>query len=508
MKKIPYKKIIKIFKAISPYAFLLTSVYIFMLLSPMSPFGSQAPLIDSSGFQYVGSALSKGLVPYVDVFDHKGLLLYFIEAIPFLIGGSYTLWFIELLFMFSYSVVVYKTSNLFSKKRWISVLVAITNVFSLSIFFEEGNFTEEYSLLFIALALYIFLKKELKNQLINGKDSLLIGLCAGAVLWLRPNMISVWIALVLVIVIYGIVKKNFKYIFKNALFFTLGIVVFSIPLLAYLYYNKALEAAYNAYIVFNFEYTSEALAESIKALIYYWVKEYRLIAFSLVTSLVMITSKNEYRKAGILNSIFCITTIYLCSISGRTYGHYGMILVPCTIIPMAAFLGYIVNNFSTFNKKSKIVNFLIVIAICFVLISEELKRMDIYIPYEVDLEPSTYNWDPYKTSDYIKANTTENDRILCWGNNSIMYLFADRLASSKYFFQDPLFEVNEDMKEEFMNTFDDNMPKMIVLTQQYETEYQYKTLLISEKLDNYYRKVEIPYASNVLYELKEVEYDK
>ena len=43
---------------------------------------------DSSIFLYVARILNNGLVPYLHVFDHKGPLIYFIDALGWLISPT------------------------------------------------------------------------------------------------------------------------------------------------------------------------------------------------------------------------------------------------------------------------------------------------------------------------------------------------------------------------------------------------------------------------------------
>ncbi len=52
-------------------------------------FFSEVLLTDSSAFLYIGSQMSVGKVPYLDLFDHKGPLLYVINVIPFLLSNSW-----------------------------------------------------------------------------------------------------------------------------------------------------------------------------------------------------------------------------------------------------------------------------------------------------------------------------------------------------------------------------------------------------------------------------------
>ena len=54
---------------------------------------------DSAVFQSIGKGWSKGYIPYLDSFDHKGPLLFALNALGYIIGGKNGLFILQLLFM-------------------------------------------------------------------------------------------------------------------------------------------------------------------------------------------------------------------------------------------------------------------------------------------------------------------------------------------------------------------------------------------------------------------------
>ena len=81
-------------------ALLCLSIAILVALSfEQCPVLGQNTGTDSSVFLYVGNMMLNGKFPYVDAFDHKGILLYFIQYIGLKFsGGSQTgVWLIEIL---------------------------------------------------------------------------------------------------------------------------------------------------------------------------------------------------------------------------------------------------------------------------------------------------------------------------------------------------------------------------------------------------------------------------
>ena len=58
---------------------LFTVSVIFSLQLNSCPFNNRGVGMDSSIFMYVGRQMTHGMVPYRDMFDHKGIVLYFLE---------------------------------------------------------------------------------------------------------------------------------------------------------------------------------------------------------------------------------------------------------------------------------------------------------------------------------------------------------------------------------------------------------------------------------------------
>ncbi len=99
--------------------------------------------------------IAEGQVPYLDTFDHKGLLIYIINYIGYLISPNRGLWFLELLFMFVSVLFSYKIARKFVSKP-LSLLITLIAFASLYVYFGAGNYVEEYALPFQLVALYIF----------------------------------------------------------------------------------------------------------------------------------------------------------------------------------------------------------------------------------------------------------------------------------------------------------------------------------------------------------------
>ena len=114
----------RIMKHIVPFIICFAISFLFAITLALSPFNNLSPGTDSSVFLYIGREMLHGSVPYRDLFDHKGIVLYFIEYLGYLIGfgNKIGVWIIELLNIFFTSLIFYRISCLFTKSKVICYL--------------------------------------------------------------------------------------------------------------------------------------------------------------------------------------------------------------------------------------------------------------------------------------------------------------------------------------------------------------------------------------------------
>ena len=81
---------------------ILTSLTIFS-----NPLSQRLPAHDSSMFQYFGYAMTNGKIIYTEIFDHKGPIIFSLNALGRLISSTVNgIWYIEVLFIFLFFLYV------------------------------------------------------------------------------------------------------------------------------------------------------------------------------------------------------------------------------------------------------------------------------------------------------------------------------------------------------------------------------------------------------------------
>ena len=104
---------------------------------------------DADVYAYMGRLLVNGFIPYVDGWDHKGISLYFINALGYLIGlKSITGIRILELILISYSFLNFYKTIAQKYSELIAFISMTVGIFTLKYFFDGGNLTEEYGVIY------------------------------------------------------------------------------------------------------------------------------------------------------------------------------------------------------------------------------------------------------------------------------------------------------------------------------------------------------------------------
>ena len=136
-----------------------------------------------------------GEIPYVDRWDHKGPLIYLLNAAGLFVGGVQGIWVLASLFLIGSSLVrLQDNERNRSVPRPPSISLAIF-LMHFPKFAQGGNLTEHYALLFQFSALLLFVRIEHRG---SGKDiwpAVAIGMLGAGAFLLRANLIGVWLAI-------------------------------------------------------------------------------------------------------------------------------------------------------------------------------------------------------------------------------------------------------------------------------------------------------------------------
>ncbi len=112
---------------------------------------------DSAIFYIIGKYWAEGSIPYVDLWDHKGPMIFFINCLGCLIAGKAGVFALQCIFLSAFVFFTFKTFEL-RFNRWISAGLSAVSLFWLACSYEGGNLTEEYLLPLLAASVYLTVK--------------------------------------------------------------------------------------------------------------------------------------------------------------------------------------------------------------------------------------------------------------------------------------------------------------------------------------------------------------
>ena len=455
---------------------------------------------DNGVFLYGGQQLLAGKTPYLDFWDHKGPLIYFINALGLLVGKGlrWGVWGVEFIFLSLTAIGVYqiartywgKPSGIVAVMYWACVLGQVGHYK----YFHDTNYTEAYSLLFNVISVYFWSRALASNH--YKWCYFAMGVSAGFSLLLRPNNIGIQASLILVDLAVSITQRKFNGFFKKVNFFVLGVSTVLAAFAAWFLSRGALSAMLDAVLNYNIYYAqknqvkgfeasyTELAVESLSKLGWFPLAGYCILILLWVyrqsrCKPFVIDHKNAFILAILID--LPLETI-LSSISGRVFFHYLIIWAPS----LAFLIGALANEIfiivqkvlppfqSNLKKRNKIgvgLNLsagLLIIALFYLFVSN-LAVMEGYIRLGSDLFFKRSELPEAKTAviKYVEDATQPGDTVLVWGNDVWINFLADRAAPTRYSYQFPLFMpgyTNKGLVLGFLNDLQTSPPVLIVET--------------------------------------------
>ncbi len=218
-------RVLFLIAAAAGWGFLLLKIY--LMIHPSLMF----PDRDSGFFMYAGRAVLEGKIPYRDFWDHKGPVIYYLNALGLLLGGGSAagVWGLELVWAGVSSVCLFLLLRELGGELagWAGVMVFLLGLRDA---LGGGNFVEEYSLLFTILTLLLF-RIFLRSR--NVKWLALCGILTGMTFLLRANLISAGLGIFAYLLILAIRDRFSKLRLISLLSFSAGAAA---PILMYSLY--------------------------------------------------------------------------------------------------------------------------------------------------------------------------------------------------------------------------------------------------------------------------------
>ncbi|KRN30173.1 teichoic acid polysaccharide glycosyl transferase [Lactobacillus selangorensis] len=210
--------------------------------------------VDANAYFTVGKGAAHGLVPYRDLFEQKGPLLYFLHTLAYWVSHR-TFFGVYLAEAISLGVTLWlaqRTLRLFMRPLWADCLTFLMPVFLMWMpYFREGDSAEEFAFPFIMSLLYVLFWAGHTQQWPIRRMLVLEGISFAAVIWIKYSLVGSWIGFYLVLGCAMLFKREWLQLGKTILDSLAGMLIVTLPILLYFGLNHALHSLFGVYFKFN-----------------------------------------------------------------------------------------------------------------------------------------------------------------------------------------------------------------------------------------------------------------
>lgn len=227
------------------------TITLFSYSSPLYPFNIW---VDPNCFFTVGKSILDGIVPYRDLYEQKGPLLYFLHTIAALISyrSFIGVYFMEIIAAWAFLLISHKTISLFNNSKYLLFYVLVLSVITYSSqCFVYGDSAEEFCLPLIAYALYLGFKTIKQLVPITTSQAIILGITASCIFWIKFSFTGFYIGWIIYLLYFYLKNKWSKKIVPTFLYAIIGLIIPTIPIFIYFISNNAFDALFQTYFYDN-----------------------------------------------------------------------------------------------------------------------------------------------------------------------------------------------------------------------------------------------------------------
>ncbi len=417
---------------------------------------------DSSIFVTLGRALLSGKVPYVDIFDHKGPMIFFINAFPQLFSRTVTaVWVQEVVLLFFSLLLIARMTGRMELRFALPAQLVYLAFFGLLI--DGGNYTEEYCNFFTLLGLstcvdYTFAKRDSASWVYG----LVLGLSFSLCFMTRVNNALGVSALTVVFALALGWQGDGKGLARNALSFLIGCVLVFGPILLYLGLHDALDAFYYAAFEHNLLYAGVEDYSRKRMLLSDPYGDHAMICAGLCALGAVCAALTDPKNRSL--RVLCIAFVGFAAasagsafISHKGYLHY---LLPGAL---SAVMGAMLLE-RAFEKESRRAGGLAAAALCAYALSIGLPAQKSAARAAEEAEWTSEGFEEQSLELLSHVPVDERDDILGYRVEHKWYVVTDVVPARRIFFmQEILGQANPAIMDEVVEMMRTDPPKWLVM---------------------------------------------
>ena len=235
--------------------FLLAALTI-TLTSRCSRFYPFNDWVDPQTMFTLGKGMLRGSVPYRDLYEQKGPFLLALHALAAVISFDSLdgVWLIEITACFFTLWFLYKMLKGFLGRKALAALPLLALLIYVSRAFVAGDSAEEMSLPFLTYGLYCGICALRENRLPNGRESFLVGITSGCVLWIKFSHVGFYAGWFLFYAAEALRGKKAADLVRMLGRIVCGVVTAALPVFLYFGLNRAVRIFLECYFLNNIRY--------------------------------------------------------------------------------------------------------------------------------------------------------------------------------------------------------------------------------------------------------------
>lgn len=428
---------------------------------------------DEGLFGYMGQLILDGGLPYLDAFDHKPPVVFYLNALALLIVPPSPLGMHLFLHTYNFATLIalYFLAKKFARSSASGLWVAfIYGVFSSSpgiLGFAAS--TEMFLLLPLTLSLLFAVLTVHKNKLYR---PVLSGVFGALTFWTKQTAALVLLFVVLYLIfaqIHCSERKNLDLVkpLKSILLWSCGFLAASSMIVGYFYYHNALDKFIYCNFTYNFAYS--ARIKFTEVLPTYWLKTKEIVKGNFFVILAGLSVGVFYTLRKHTHGLFALGFFFLsilATIPGYAYWHYFAQLAPAVAIAGGLGFALLIANIS--NTKLRTLSSLLCAAA--IVLIPVLVHSGYYIkkpPGEISRRYFGINPFPesIELAEFLANRTSSDDTIFIFGSEPQLFFYSQRKSATSYPYIYPLMSVYSGYREFQRKAWDEintARPKYIV----------------------------------------------
>lgn len=454
------------------FQILFLGLMVALVLAQANPL-YQTPNRDGGLFMYMGDQLLKGKLLYEDIWDNKGPLVFYINALGLFLGQGYRwgVWGLEFIFVFLAALLGF----IMMKRMW-GLVPAIFGTYLWLVGFNNvmrgGNFTEDYSLLFNFAAIYFFWSDLQKGP--KWSYPFMIGVMLALSFLLRANNIGVELSIVIVLVISAFSDHEYLSVLKKLAWIAAGSLTVFAFVAIYFYSLGTLEEMVVAGYTYNFFYSDGEGARG--GLFTTFTRGLNLLGYPVLPALLgylilfrkVPETIRERQKTTRDFYLFLLVgfplEVLLSSLSGRNYSHYYICWSPYIAFLSGLMMNYLVS--ATVNENLQKRSVATFSAVILLVALTNLATLEQYTAtaYRLLFDRPAGVELIHPVARYVRENTNPSDTVLVWGFQPFINLMAQRDSSTGILSYPVLVEspYSNELNDKFLQDLIEKRPVLIV----------------------------------------------